>query len=87
MGESPRVGVLTLCTPYALVKLRCCRSSVVLALLASVGRVCLACVRPLGPCPWDTERVSQRVRYVNPLGKLFFSLTAYHEIATLLSCP
>lgn len=54
--------------------------------VASVGCACLACVCPLGPCPWDTERVSQRVRYVNPLAKLFFSPAAYYEIATLSLC-
>ena len=52
MGESPRVGVLTLCTPYALVKLR---PSVVLALLVSADL--LALVRSvvcalLASVPW-----------------------------------
>ena len=89
----------TTSTPYALVKLRrycwwtrirlsvgdshtlvglsclpCCCWSVVLALLASV--------------PWTLVlgtliRYHKRLPLVNPLAKLFFSPTAYHEIATL----
>lgn len=38
-----------------------------------VGCACLACVYPLGPCPWDTMRISQVVLHVNPLAKLFSS--------------
>lgn len=52
-----------------------------------VGCACLACVCPLGPRPWDTIRISQVVLHVNPLAKLFFSPTAYHEIAALSPRP
>lgn len=55
-------------------------------LACPVGRMCLACVRPLSPCPWDTMRISQVVLRVNPLAKLFFSPAVYYEIATLSLC-